>query len=175
MVCFADIFPLEVLSGFIWTQPSSKGHQDLNMEEYVILMPWFGLFNVFAVLNAMLCIKPSWRKYTSLMIVVHVLGLLYGFGVMARHLVGNIMSLEAYSARWEQSIEYLIRPFWAITFDATNLLLFTGRFCAGDSWKQMDYVRAHQINMQLLTAVAGDKMSETFVAAADLSPQTMEI
>ncbi|CAE7629084.1 unnamed protein product [Symbiodinium sp. CCMP2592] len=104
MVCFADIFPLEVLSGFIvmfcriWTQPSSKGHQDLNMEEYVILMPWFGLFNIFAVLNAMFCIKPSWRKYTSLMIVVHVLGLLYGIGVMARHLVGNIMSLEAYSA-----------------------------------------------------------------------------
>ena len=160
LVCFADIFPLEVLSGFIvmfcriWTQPTSKGHQDLNMEEYVILMPWFGLFNVFAVLNAMLCIKPSWRKYTSLMIVVHVLGLLYGFGVMARHLVGNIMALEAYSARWEQSIEYLIRPFWAITFDATNLLLFTGRLCAGGSWKQMDYVRAHQINMQLLTAVA---------------------
>ncbi|OLP83241.1 Pentatricopeptide repeat-containing protein [Symbiodinium microadriaticum] len=128
LVCFADIFPLEVLSGFIvmfcriWTQPSSKGHQDLNMEEYVILMPWFGLFNVFAVLNAMLCIKPSWRKYTSLMIVVHVLGLLYGFGVMARHLVGIIMALEAYSAR--------------------------------GSWKQMDYVRAHQINMQLLTAVA---------------------
>ena len=88
------------------------------------------------------------------MIVVHVLGLLYGFGVMVRHLVGNIMSLEAYSARWEQSIEYLIRPFWAITFDATNLLLFTGRLCAGGSWKQMDYVRAHQINMQLLTAVA---------------------
>ena len=49
MVFFADIFPLEVLSGFIvmfcriWTQPTSKGHQDLNMEEYVILMPWFGL------------------------------------------------------------------------------------------------------------------------------------
>ena len=41
IVCFADIFPLEVLSGFIamfcriWTQPSSKGHQDINMEEYV--------------------------------------------------------------------------------------------------------------------------------------------
>ncbi|OLQ10411.1 hypothetical protein AK812_SmicGene49151 [Symbiodinium microadriaticum] len=34
----------------IWTQPSSKGQQDLNMEEYVILMPWFRLFNVFAVL-----------------------------------------------------------------------------------------------------------------------------
>mmetsp|Transcript_627 Transcript_627/g.1452 ORF Transcript_627/g.1452 Transcript_627/m.1452 type:complete len:134 (+) Transcript_627:88-489(+) len=49
MVFFADIFPLEVLSGFIamfcriWTQPTSKGHQDLNMEEYVLLMPWFGL------------------------------------------------------------------------------------------------------------------------------------
>ena len=43
------------------------------------------------------------RKHTSLMIVVHVLGLLYGFGVMARHLVGNIMSLEAYSARWERA------------------------------------------------------------------------
>eukprot|EP00439_Symbiodinium_sp_Y106_P083536 s813_g23.t1 len=104
----------------------------------------------------MFCIKPSWRQHTSLMIVVHVLGLLYGFGVMARHLVGNIMSLEAYSGRWEQSIEHLIRPFWAITFDATNLLLFTGRLCAGGSWKQMDYVRAHQINMQLLTAVAVD-------------------
>ena len=77
----------------IWTQPSSKGHQDLNMEEYVILMPWFGLFNVFAVLNTIFCIKPSWRKYTSLMIVVHVLGWLYGFGVMARQSVGNIMSL----------------------------------------------------------------------------------
>ncbi|CAE6919914.1 unnamed protein product [Symbiodinium sp. CCMP2592] len=160
MVFLVDIFPLEVLSGFIvmfcriWTQPSSKGHRDVNMEEYVILFPWFGLFNIVAVLNAMLCIKPSWRKYTSLMIVVHVLGLLYGFGVMVRHLVGNIMSLEAYSARWAQSIEYLIRPFWAITFDATNLLLFTGHLCAGGSWKQMDYVRVHQINMQLLTAVA---------------------
>ncbi|CAE7727803.1 SAHH [Symbiodinium sp. KB8] len=160
MVVFADIVPLNALSGFIvmfcriWTQPSSKGHRDVHMEEYVILFLWFGLFNVVAVLNAMICIKPSWRKYISLMIVVHVLGLLYGFGVMVRHLVGNIMSLEAYSARWEQSIEYLIRPFWAITFDATNLLLFTGRLCAGGSWKQMDYVRAHQINMQLLTAVA---------------------
>ena len=148
MMFFADMFQLEVLSGFIvmfcriWTQPSSKGHQDIDMEEYVILMPWFGLLKIFAVLNAMLCIKPSWQKYTSLMIVMHVLGLLYGFGVMARHvnLVSNIMSLEAYSARWEHSIEYLIRPFWAITFDATNLLLFTGRLCAAGSWKQMDYV-----------------------------------
>eukprot|EP00439_Symbiodinium_sp_Y106_P036004 s5495_g4.t1 len=45
MVFLADIFPLEVLSGFIvmfcriWTQPSSKGHRDVNMEEYVILFP----------------------------------------------------------------------------------------------------------------------------------------
>ncbi|CAE7223433.1 unnamed protein product [Symbiodinium natans] len=159
VACFVDIFPLNALSGVIvmfcriWTQPSSKGHRDVSMEEYMILFPWFGLFTIIAVLNAMLCIKPSWRQYTSLMIAVHVLGLVYDFGVMVRHLVGNIMSLEPYSARWEQSIEYLIRPFWAITFDATNLLMFTGRLCAEASWKQMDYVRAHQINMQLLTAV----------------------
>ena len=39
MMFFADMFQLEVLSGFIvmfcriWTQPSSKGHQDIDMEE----------------------------------------------------------------------------------------------------------------------------------------------
>ena len=71
------------------------------------------------------------------MIVVHVLGLLHGCGVMARHLVGNIMSLEVYSARREQSIEYLIRPFWAITFDATQLAAVHWPFlCSGGSWSR---------------------------------------
>ena len=96
----------------------------LNKEAHT----WFGLFNAFAALSAMLCIKPSWRQYTSLMIAVHVLGLLWGFGVMARHfgwqhhVVGGLQCTLGTEHR-------VLDPARAITLDATSQIymqLLTG-------------------------------------------------
>ena len=90
MVCLADAVPMEVLSGFIlmfcriWTQPSLKGHQGSSSFSL--------LFNVVAVLNAMLCIT----LHQTLVARVHI-GHDHGacpwfavIGVMARLLVGDM-------------------------------------------------------------------------------------